>query len=70
MHFSMRSAGVAAMLFGSLAAYPALAQTRPPDAPAQKKGLATKAIEAAKSAASAAGYIPVSYTHLTLPTKA
>jgi len=57
MHFSMRSAGVAAMLFGSLAAYPALAQTRPPDAPAQKKGLATKAIEAAKSAASAAGDI-------------
>jgi lysophospholipase L1-like esterase len=53
----MRSAGVAAMLFGSLAAYPALAQTRPPDAPAQKKGLATKAIEAAKSAASAAGDI-------------
>nr|WP_244438208.1 SGNH/GDSL hydrolase family protein [Afipia birgiae] len=45
------------MLFGSLAAYPALAQTRPPDAPAQKKGLATKAIEAAKSAASAAGDI-------------
>ena len=57
MHFSMRSAGVAAMLFGSLAAYPALAQTRPPDAPAHKKGLATKAIEAAKSAASAAGDI-------------
>lgn len=56
MHFSMRSAGVAAILLGSLAAYPALAQTTP-DAAAQKKGLATKAIEAAKSAASAAGDI-------------
>ncbi|MES2601406.1 MAG: SGNH/GDSL hydrolase family protein [Pseudomonadota bacterium] len=52
----MRSAGVAAILLGSLAAYPALAQTTP-DAAAQKKGLATKAIEAAKSAASAAGDI-------------
>jgi lysophospholipase L1-like esterase len=57
MRFSVRSAGVAAMLYGALAAHAALAQTAPPDPAAQKKGLATKAIEAAKSAASAAGDI-------------
>jgi lysophospholipase L1-like esterase len=54
MRFSIRSAVAAAILFGSLAANPALAQTAP-DPADQKKGLATKAIEAAKSAASAAG---------------
>lgn len=61
MRFSMCSAGVAAMLFGSLAAHSALAQaTTLPDTASQQKsqkGLATKAIEAAKSAASAAGDI-------------
>jgi len=56
MRFSIRSAVAAAILFGSLAAHPALAQTAP-DPADQKKGLATKAIEAAKSAASAAGDI-------------
>lgn len=49
---------VLAAMFGSLlAAHAALAQATSPDAGPPQKGLATKAIEAAKSAASAAGDI-------------
>lgn len=56
-HISFRSAALAAVLYGALAAHPAFAQGTPPDAASQQKGLATKAIEAAKGAASAAGDI-------------
>lgn len=60
MLFSMRSVSVAAMLFSLLAAQATLAQATPPDAASpqkSQKGLATKAVEAAKSAASTAGDI-------------
>lgn len=57
MPFSFRLVGFAVMLSGSLVAYSAFGQVASPDnAPAQK-GLTTKAIEAAKGAASAAGDI-------------
>lgn len=57
MPFSVRLVGFAVMLSGSLVAYSAFGQAASPDnAPAQK-GLTTKAIEAAKGAASAAGDI-------------
>lgn len=55
MHLSIRLAVLAAMLCGLFTAHPVFAQT-PLEAPPQK-GLATKAIEAAKGAASAAGDI-------------
>jgi lysophospholipase L1-like esterase len=51
-----RFAALAAMIFETLAVQSVFAQTPPDAAPAQK-GLATKAIEAAKGAASAAGDI-------------
>ena len=57
------AAGMTAMMLSGPSAHLAVAQTASPDAaakpdaPAQQKGLATKAIEAAKSAASAAGDI-------------
>lgn len=57
MRFDVRFAALAAMLCGSLAVHGALAQATPPDAVSPQKGLATKAIEAAKGAASAAGDI-------------
>lgn len=57
MRFDLRFAALAAMLCGSLAAHAAFAQATPPDAVSPQKGLATKAIEAAKGAASAAGDI-------------
>ncbi len=61
MRFSRRSAGAVmalALLCGSLTAQSAVGQTAQPNRPApEKKGLATKALEAAKSAASAAGDI-------------
>ena len=47
----------AAMMCGSFAAHCAFAQTTSPDTAPSQKGLATKAIEAAKGAASAAGDI-------------
>ena len=59
MRFSIRSAGavmLAALLCGPLTAQSAFGQTATPNSPPQK-GLATKAIEAAKSAATAAGDI-------------
>lgn len=57
MPFSFRLVGFAVMLSGALVAYSAFGQVASPDnAPAQK-GLTTKAIEAAKGAASAAGDI-------------
>ena len=57
MPFSFRLVGFAVMLSGSLVAHSAFGQVASPDnAPAQK-GLTTKAIEAAKGAASAAGDI-------------
>lgn len=52
-----RCAALAATVCGFVAAHSALAQTNPPGAPPPQKGLATKAIEAAKGAASAAGDI-------------
>lgn len=66
MNFDYRFAVVAiaaAMMCGSVAVRPAFAQTATPataaksDAPAQQKGLTTRAIEAAKSAAQGAGDI-------------
>lgn len=66
MNFDYRFAVVAiaaAMMCGSAAVRPAFAQTATPataaksDAPAQQKGLTTRAIEAAKSAAQGAGDI-------------
>ena len=66
MNFDYRFAVVAiaaAMMCGSAAVRPAFAQPATPataaksDAPAQQKGLTTRAIEAAKSAAQGAGDI-------------
>ncbi|HEX7790181.1 MAG TPA: SGNH/GDSL hydrolase family protein, partial [Afipia sp.] len=60
MRFNIRFAGVVAMLCASLATHPGSAQTAQPDGVSQQKaqkGLATKAVEAAKGAASAAGDI-------------
>lgn len=57
MRLGIVFAALAAMSWGPLAAYPAFAQTAQPDAAPTQKGLATKAIEAAKGAASAAGDI-------------
>lgn len=56
MRFDIRLAAVAAMIVSLLGAS-AFAQTTLPDTAAQQKGLATKAIEAAKGAATAAGDI-------------
>jgi lysophospholipase L1-like esterase len=56
MRFDIRLAAVAAMIVSLLGAS-AFAQTTSPETAAQQKGLATKAIEAAKGAATAAGDI-------------
>lgn len=56
MRFDIRLAAVAVMIVSLLGAS-AFAQTTSPETAAQQKGLATKAIEAAKGAATAAGDI-------------
>ncbi len=56
MRFDIRLAAVAAMIVSLLGAS-AFAQTTSPETAAQQKGLATKAIEGAKGAATAAGDI-------------